>query len=63
MPNRIGLPSFLKNTSAFKNVPQKTILWRMHDSHTILCMMWKDKKLVLLLSTHGVPAIQAPYEK
>jgi hypothetical protein len=60
--NRIGLPLCLKNTSSFKNVPQGTTLWRMHDSGTISCVMWKDKKPVLLLSTHSVP-IQAPCEK
>ena len=60
--NWVGLPSFLKNTSAFKNVPQGTTFWKMHDTRIILCVMWKDKKPVLLLSTHSMP-IQAPCEK
>ena len=60
--NQVGLPSILENTSIFKNVAQGTIFWRMHDSGTISCLMWKDKKLVLLLSTHAM-SIQAPCEK
>ena len=34
----------------------------MHDNRTISCVMWKDKKPITLLSTHGVP-IQAPCER
>ena len=34
----------------------------MHDNSTISYVMWKDKKHVLLLSTHTMP-IQAPFEK
>ena len=59
--NRVGLLSALKNTRAFKNSLQGTTIWRMHDSCTISYMVWKDKKLVLLLSTHAMP-IQTPCE-
>ena len=37
--NRVGIPSLLKNTRAFKNSLQGTILWRMYDSCTISCVM------------------------
>ena len=30
--NRVGLPSTLKNTHAFKNMEQRKTLWRMHNS-------------------------------
>jgi hypothetical protein len=53
--NKIGLPSVLKNTGAFKNVPQGTLEWRMHETRKMACVLWKDKKPVLLLSTHAIP--------
>jgi hypothetical protein len=59
--NRVGLPTVLKNTNSFKNYPQGTTEWRMHDSRTISSVMWKDKRPVLLISTHARP-IQAPCE-
>ena len=60
--NRIGIPLFLRNIRSFKNLPQGTTMWRMHDTRTMASVMWKDKKLVLLLSTYGQP-IQAPCER
>lgn len=60
--NRVGLPGFSKNLTGFKNVIQGTIVWKMHVSRTISCVMWKDKKPVLLISTHSNP-IQAPCER
>ena len=60
--NRVGLPSDLKNTRAFTNFVQGSTLWRMHESRTISCVLWKDKKPILLLSTHNMP-IQAPCER
>ena len=59
--NCVGLPMALKNTQAFKKEPQGTILWAMHNSRRVSCYMWKDKRLVLLISTH-VPLVQAPVE-
>jgi hypothetical protein len=53
--NRIGLPSALKNTRAFKNVLQGTLEWRMHETRRMARVLWKDKKPVLLLSTHAIP--------
>jgi hypothetical protein len=46
--NRIGLPLALKNRGAFRNAPHGTLEWKM------ACILWKDKKLVLLLSTHAL---------
>ena len=60
--NCIGIPSILRNTRAFKNLPQGTTMWRMHDSHTMASVMLKDKKPVLLLFIHGQP-IQAPWKR
>ena len=57
--NRIGPPSHLKNTRAFKKVPQGYMEWVMHESRGVSCVMWKDKCPVLLLSTHATP-IRAP---
>jgi hypothetical protein len=53
--NRVGLPLELKNTRAFSRVPQGTLEWRMHESRTISCVLWKNKKPVLLISTHAMP--------
>jgi hypothetical protein len=53
--NRIGIPSALKNTKAFSRVPQGTLDWRMHESRSMSSVLWKDKKLVLLLSTSAIP--------
>jgi hypothetical protein len=53
--NRVGLPLELKNTRAFSRVPQETLEWRMHESRTISCVLWKDKKPILLISTHAMP--------
>ena len=50
--NPIGLSSTLKNTCTFKNMEQGMMLWRMHNLKSISCVMWKDKKPMLLLSTH-----------
>jgi hypothetical protein len=60
--NRIGLPTNLKNTKAFRRSSQGTTKWQMHRSRSISCVMWKDKKPVLPISTHARP-IQLPCEK
>ena len=59
--NRMGLPMALKTTQAFKKEPQGTIFSQMHNSRRIFCCMWKDKRLVLLISTHA-PLVQVPME-
>ena len=58
-PNRIGLPSDLMDTKSFKNVLQGHTLWRMHDTRKVSCVMWKDRKSMLLIFTHALP-VQAP---
>ena len=58
-PNPVRLPLDLKNMKSFKNVPQGHTLWRMYDFQKVACVMWKDKKPVLVISTHAWP-IQAP---
>jgi hypothetical protein len=60
--NRIGLPADLKDTKSFKRSSQGTTEWRMHSSRSISCVMWKDKRPVLLNSTHARP-IQPPCER
>jgi hypothetical protein len=54
--NRVGLPLVLKDTKSFKRVPQGTLDWRMHESRRISCVLWKNKRPVLLISTHSIPA-------
>jgi hypothetical protein len=58
--NRIGIPSALKNTKAFSKVPQGTLNWWMYELRSMSSVLWKDKKLVLLLSTSAIP-IGFPY--
>jgi hypothetical protein len=53
--NRIGLPHHLKNTKSWKRCEQGHIEWAMYVSRSISCVMWKDKCLALLLSTHAIP--------
>ena len=53
--NRIGLPSHLRNTRAWKRSEEGHIEWAMHESRGISCMMWKDKCLALLISNHAIP--------
>jgi hypothetical protein len=53
--NWIGLPSELVDTKEFNKNVQRTMNWRMHESQKVSCVVWKDKKSVLLLSTHAKP--------
>jgi len=53
--NRIGLPSVLKNTKEFVKSAQGNLEWRMHESRSMSAIAWKDKKPMLILSTHMVP--------
>jgi hypothetical protein len=55
--NRVGLPLQLANTREFDKNVQGTLDWRMHDSKKVSCVVWKDKKPVLLLSTHAKPIV------
>jgi hypothetical protein len=57
--NRVGLPSDLKNLHTWDRRDQGTLEWKMHSLKDVACAMWKDKKPVLLISTHVVP-VQPP---
>ena len=59
--NRIGLPTHLKTAGNFRRSPQGHLEWRMHCHRGMSCVMWKDKRPVLLLSTHANP-ITSPDE-
>jgi hypothetical protein len=53
--NRVGLPSELKNTAAFRRASQGELEWRMHEDPGISTVMWKGKRPVLLISSHAMP--------
>ena len=50
--NRIALPNAFWNTKVYTKKEQGWMDWRMHASRTISTVVWKDKKPILLLSTH-----------
>lgn len=51
--NYIGLPVQLSDTKEFNKNVHGTLDWSMHDSKKLSCIVWKDKKLVLLLSIYA----------
>jgi hypothetical protein len=53
--NRIGVPLVLRNTKEYRKKEQGWMDWRMHESRSMASVVWKDKKPVLLLSTHAQP--------
>jgi hypothetical protein len=54
--NRVGIPEEFKDTKSFNGrATQGELEWRMHDSRGIGCVLWKDKRPVLLLSSHAQP--------
>ena len=57
----MGLLDVLKNAKVFKKSAQGTLEWRMHESKQFSAIMWKDKKPVVIISSHTVP-IQFPYQ-
>jgi hypothetical protein len=57
--NRLGMSTELKNLREWNRTPQGTMGWRMHSDHGISCVVWKDKRPILLISTHAMP-IQFP---
>jgi hypothetical protein len=60
--NRIGLPHLLADMKQFNRNPQGTLDWSFHESRKIAYTIWKDKKSVLLLSSHALP-VNFPCEK
>ena len=55
--NRVGLPHFLCNTKECHKNVQGTFDWQMHESRSLSCVVWKDKRPVLLLSNHSKPIV------
>lgn len=53
--NRVGLPLEFKNLKPFNKRPQGTLSWSMHESRSFCSIVWTDKQVVLLLSTHAMP--------
>jgi hypothetical protein len=51
--NHVGLPSDIKNLRTWKRRIQGTLEWKMHASKEIAYIMWKDKRLVILITTHA----------
>ena len=62
--NRVGIPSALVDTRWWCRADQGHLEWAMHSSWGMSSVMWKDKCLVLLLSTHalavGLPSLFLP---
>jgi hypothetical protein len=46
--NRIGIPKILADISTMNKSTQGSLEWRMHDSQTIACVAWRDKKTVCI---------------
>ena len=55
--NHVGLPCALCNTKEFHKIIQKTLDWCTHDTRSLSCMVWKDKRPILLLSIHSKPIV------
>lgn len=53
--NCISLPSDLKDKKVWKKEDEGTISWCMHCTGELCCIVWVDKKLMLLLSIHKEP--------
>jgi hypothetical protein len=57
--NCVGVPRPFNNLRTWRDSEQGTLDWRTHSSHGISCVVWKDKRPILLLSTSAVP-VQLP---
>jgi hypothetical protein len=53
--NRIGLYLDMRKIKEFRRRGQGDLEWFMHNSRKMCSVLWKDKMLVLLLSTHAPP--------
>ena len=56
--NWINLHSSIKNVKAFKKQQHGDLDWMMHSFGKMCLVIWKDKQLVLLLSTHAPPIVE-----
>ena len=45
----------MKKTKEFNKMEHRSLDWCMHNSWRILCVLWKDKQPVLLISTSATP--------
>ena len=50
--NCIGILQILKNRKELNHSPQNKLVWKMHDSQGMASVNWKDKRPMILLSTH-----------
>jgi hypothetical protein len=53
--NCIGLPNAMRRTKEFNKMDQGSLDWRMHESRGISSVLWKNKQMVLLISTSAIP--------
>lgn len=53
--NRVGLPAKMKDTKSFDKQAQGSVDWQMHEDRGISCIIWKDKRPVLIISSHALP--------
>ena len=53
--NYVGIPQEIQNTRDFNRQAQGTLAWKMHKSLCMASVIWKDKRLVVFLSTHALP--------
>ena len=50
----IGIPQIPNNIKELNCSLQGMLVWRMHEFHGMASVSWKDKRPVILLSTHVV---------
>lgn len=48
----ISLPKTLIDNEPIAKKPQGSIEWRMHSSYKMCSIMWMDKEITFILSTH-----------
>lgn len=53
--NRVRLSKAVAQKRLFAYEPQGTLAWRMHSNRQISCVMWVDKRPVVLLSSFFTP--------
>ena len=53
----------MKKTKALNQDLQGTLKWKMYESHDLASVSWKDKRLVILISSHAMPIDDLESEK
>ena len=51
----MGIPQEFCKTGEFNRKSQGSLDWRMHADRGMASVIWKEKKAVVLFSTHAVP--------